>query len=166
MKVTPLRILALIGWLLVLLVAGFLGYHYLAPKLQPSLQQEPIRLALRDPDCQPATAPCAAGDDATTIRLALGPGVPVMQPFPVNAEVQLTDEIPTRVTVDFQMIGMDMGRNEYLLEPAADRRWKGIAILPVCATGRTDWQAVMEVETASGQHYQAVFPFQVSPDSN
>lgn len=49
------------------------------------------------------------------------------------------------VEVSFTMQGMDMGPNNYVLIPNADRTvWQASIILPACMTGRHDW--IMDVK--------------------
>lgn len=161
MKSARLKALAWAGWLLVLLVGGLLAYHYLGRPQPPALQLQPADLQLREADCRVDRGACTAAADGTRISLELGPGVPVMRPFAIRATASLpAGERPERVEVDFDMIGMDMGRNRYRLAQDADHVWQGVATLPVCTTGRSDWKAVVEIEADSGRRYRAVFPFE------
>ena len=66
------------------------------------------------------------------------------------------------VSVDFQMIGMDMGVNQYPLSRAADGAYTQTIILPVCTTTRTDWVALLSMTTTHGS-YLAKIPFSVDP---
>lgn len=161
MKSARLKALAWAGWLLVLLVGGLLAYYYLGRPQSPALQLQPAELQLRETDCRVDRSVCTAAADGARISLELGPGVPVMRPFAIRATTSLpAGEQPAQVEVDFEMIGMDMGRNRYRLAQAADHVWQGVATLPVCTTGRSDWQAVVEIQTDSGRRYRAVFPFE------
>ena len=161
MKSRRLKALAGTGWLLVAVVVGLLAYHYLSRPERPALRQAPVELERLAADCRAGRATCSAGTESVRVDLALGPGVPLMQPFPVRVSLRLPSAGRARqVLVDFRMIGMDMGRNEYRLTRAGDGTWQGVATLPVCTTGRSDWQAVVKVETASGRRYRAVFPFE------
>ncbi len=58
-----------------------------------------------------------------------------------------TGEI-TKVLVDFSMPGMQMGINRYTLKPTnIDTVWQGMAIIPVCVSGRKDWQVKLYIDT-------------------
>lgn len=161
MKPARLKTLAWAGWLLVLLVGTLLAYHYLGRPQPPALQLQPVELQLAEADCRADRSVCIASADGARISLELGPGVPVMRPFAIRATASLAaGEQPEQVEVDFDMIGMDMGRNRYRLVQDADHVWQGVATLPVCTTGRSDWQAVVEIEADSGRRYRAVFPFE------
>ncbi|BAZ95024.1 hypothetical protein TspCOW1_31620 [Thiohalobacter sp. COW1] len=161
MKSARLKIMAWTGWLLVLLAGGLLAYHYLGRPAQPVLQLQPVELQLQQADCRADRGSCTAGAEGARINFELGPGVPVMRPFAIRATASLpAGEQPQQIEVDFRMVDMDMGRNRYRLMRDADHVWQGVATLPVCTMGRSDWQAVVEVESDSGRRYRAVFPFE------
>lgn len=167
MKRSWIHFLRWAGWALVVIAAALMGYRYVSQSTQIALQQEATVLELRDADCRVDQSRCTAQSDALAVTLSLGQEAPVMKPFPIQAEIVTGQRLKLRaVSVDFRMVGMDMGRNEYRLEPGDDGSWKGMAILPVCTTGRRDWQAVVEAETEGGRRFQAVFPFQVSSMGN
>lgn len=64
------------------------------------------------------------------------------------------------VSVDFQMVGMDMGINRYPLSRSSDGNYAQNIILPVCTTTRTDWVADLSFTTTAGT-YVAKIPFVV-----
>lgn len=64
------------------------------------------------------------------------------------------------VAVNFKMIGMDMGFNDYTLQREASGRYAQTIILPVCTSSRTDWVADLRMTTTRGT-YVAEIPFQV-----
>lgn len=64
------------------------------------------------------------------------------------------------VSVDFQMVGMDMGINQYPLDRQADGQYRQIIILPVCTSTRTDWVAVLSLNSTHG-NFVAKIPFVV-----
>jgi hypothetical protein len=125
-------------------------------------------------------APGAPGADPSACDLA---GGPCTRPLPGGGEVTLElaprplrtmAELEVRavvrdgaaaagsgeVVVAFSMVGMEMGRNEVRLAPAAGAR-SGRAVLVRCPRGRQDW--VAEVRVAGGGGPRAVrFPFTVS----
>ena len=58
-----------------------------------------------------------------------------------------TGEI-TKVLVDFSMPGMQMGINRFTLKRAnIETVWQGMAIIPVCVSGRKDWQVKLYIDT-------------------
>lgn len=64
------------------------------------------------------------------------------------------------VSVDFQMVGMDMGINRYPLLRSSDGVYSQNIILPVCTSTRTDWVADLSFSTTAGT-YVAKIPFVV-----
>lgn len=64
------------------------------------------------------------------------------------------------VSVDFQMVGMDMGINQYPLTRVANGTYQQMIILPVCTTTRTDWLALVSLTTTAGV-YVVKLPFVV-----
>jgi len=52
----------------------------------------------------------------------------------------------TRVSAEFQMVGMDMGFNRYDLHRDADGRFVAQATLPVCVTGGRAWTLFLELD--------------------
>lgn len=64
------------------------------------------------------------------------------------------------VSVDFQMVGMDMGINRYPLPRSSDGNYAQNIILPVCTTTRTDWVADLSFSTTAGT-FVAKIPFVV-----
>jgi hypothetical protein len=81
-----------------------------------------------------------------------------LQPFDV--EVGLSSPGASQVQVNFQMVGMEMGPNRFLLARAAPGDWRGQAMLPLCWAGRRDWRAVVEVVDGS-ERFQATFLFAI-----
>lgn len=108
-------------------------------------------------ECSLVGAGCVAtAEDATTLRFQLGPVIEPLKPFAVSLQ---TRAVVRAATVRFDMVGMDMGHNEFRLKPQADGAWGATVLLPVCATGRRDWVATLRVETNAAT-YSAVFPFE------
>lgn len=64
------------------------------------------------------------------------------------------------VGVNFQMVGMDMGFNDYTLQREASGRYAQKIILPVCTSSRTDWVAELRLQTTKGA-FVAKIPFEV-----
>lgn len=111
-------------------------------------------------NCDATENSCTVSGQGYIIELKLGPTVIPLQKFPVELAIANIDEvaIPADVTVDFQMIDMDMGINRYKLTVSGKNMWSGTAILPVCVASRMDWIAIVEF-TVQNRRYRAVFPF-------
>ncbi len=142
------------------LLSGLLGgLLYLA--LQSGLIDRPGEAVVLSalPDCDPAQQSCTAGDSNLMVKLRLSGDVKPLQPFNVQVELEGATAGIDKVTVRFDMVGMDMGMNRFNLSQQVDNLWQGQAMLPICSHGRRDWQATVEV--SGKQHYQAVFELRV-----
>ncbi len=51
-----------------------------------------------------------------------------------------------RVEASFTMVGMDMGFNLYTLHADAQGLYRARITLPVCVTGRNDWQLHVDID--------------------
>ena len=63
----------------------------------------------------------------------------------------------SRISAEFQMVGMDMGFNRYDLQPTADGAWAAKVALPVCVSGRRDWILYLDLD---GSRYAIPFSTQ------
>lgn len=57
-------------------------------------------------------------------------------------------------SAEVQMVGMDMGINRYNLLPAIQGSFTGDITLPVCVSGRRDWNLYLAID-----NYRYVLPF-------
>lgn len=112
---------------------------------------------LADPACHPLEQTCTVQIASGTLALHITGPVAALQAFPVAVRVDSATP-PERVSVRFDMVGMDMGSNRFVLQPTAGV-WQGQAVLPVCSAGRQDWQVTVEVIGAPA--YTAVFALTV-----
>jgi hypothetical protein len=116
--------------------------------------------------CVPLGRWCEALAGAGRIALRLPAEVTYLQAFDVEVRVQGSGLADAReILVGFDMAGMNMGVNRIRLSRIATHDassiWRGSTLLPVCASGRSDWQAVV---SAAGPHdtWRASFDFTVS----
>lgn len=106
--------------------------------------------------CALVGAGCSATADGLAVELVLGPVIEPLKPFAVTLR---SSAAATAATVRFDMVGMDMGHNEFRLRSTGAGIWESTVMLPVCATGRRDWVATLRMETAEAV-YRAEFPFE------
>lgn len=133
----------LIGIELIALVV-VVGY-----KLSPMLLPKADVTVPSDPACNLQRQACAVtlpGGGTIELSMATRP-VPLVKPFGV--EVRTSGFKPDRVEVDFAGTEMNMGFNRPQLVARGDGLFGGEATLPVCITGKMDWQATVVVETGS-----------------
>lgn len=112
-------------------------------------------------ECRPWAGWCEARSGALRLRLRFeGPHEPLRR-FAVRVAAEGGTE-PAEVTIRFEMPGMAMGQVPLALTPDGAGGWRGEAVLPVCATGRTDWVAEVRAVPADGRDPRlARFPFTV-----
>lgn len=153
------------GWLLlgVLLVAGVTGYLM-------GVSAPPVTTKLSLPstvkNCNPVLDVCKASDHSHSVALRLDTSTRYLKPFEIEVTINGFNVTAIKtVSVDFNMVDMDMGINRFRLNQVIQQEtgivYRGRGILPVCVTGRRDWQAVVEVD-AGDTAYQAVFNFIIS----
>jgi len=103
------------------------------------------------PNCQPvlnsqAQEGCTAQSEPRALTLKMSGDVRPLRPFelrlivPEAARAQVMS-----ASVDFIMVGMDMGINRYSLLKQENGDFVGKVILPVCSIGRSDWLAQLSV---------------------
>lgn len=79
---------------------------------------------------------------------------------PLGAAAKSLGESLGAINVNFEMVGMDMGINQYPLDRQADGRYQQTIILPVCTSTRTDWVAILSLNSTKGD-FVAKIPFVV-----
>lgn len=126
-----------IGVLLVVLGAVKIGLivHYLLGK--PAQAAE---LPLQALSCGTVTEGCALPGGGT-LRLASPPSY--RAPFELRLAGINAKQAPS---VEFSMVGMDMGFNRYRLVEDGQGGWRARVTLPVCASGGRDWVATLSVD--------------------
>ena len=127
-------------------------------------QQQSIEI-IQAEVCDTLTTGCSAKIDNLNIEIKFPENIIYLNPFPVEVnfsgkDVPLVDD----VKVEFVMIDMNMGTNTYqLIQNNNDNLlWKGKVVLPVCITGRIDWQVYLLVKI-NEQSYKTGFQFRVIP---
>ncbi len=116
-------------------------------------------------DCQTEIIPCSVSLADRQIRFSLPEKAFYLHIFPVQVLLAgfAGNEVES-VTVRFEMKAMDMGLNRVKLS-AHDGLWHGRTMLPVCTSGRSDWQAVVDVKVKE-KIYRAIFSFVVAEKTN
>lgn len=79
------------------------------------------------------------GGEALALRFSESPRP--MRPFAMEVEAPRA----VAVEADFSMPGMDMLPNRYRLARAPGGHWRATVVLPVCVSGREDWQLALTV---------------------
>lgn len=106
--------------------------------------------------CDLVQGGCQAGDGHLQVAVRFAQAPRALQPFPV--ELNVAGATPQAVYVAFSMQGMDMGLNRYRLEAAGAGLWRAAVTLPICVSGRSDWNADFELQLPD-QRVQLRLPF-------
>lgn len=114
--------------------------------------------------CDLGAGPCtrAVGDAELTLELSPTP-VRTMRELAVRARL-VRGGAPVdgaEVRVSFDMVSMNMGKNEAVLQAAGEGRYQGGAVLVRCSSGERDWIATAVVRR-DGAEQRAEFPLQVA----
>ena len=143
--------------LIVIVVLGYLwGRHWMAGELGAT---PPIELPTPQA-CGLHRAPCEIRmPDGERLHVEFSHEPVPLQPFRV--QLHAPDTAVASATVDFQMVDMYMGVNRYGLQRQAEGVWSREVMLPVCATGRSDWLMYLWVEQ-DGKRYQWALPFEAA----
>lgn len=125
-------------------VAWFLSLRDGGSGLPTGPVYEQVRLQ-GDPQCDVSAAPCVKSAKGMRLTLALLDKPSGLRPFPVQVTTEASDALQiTHVKLIFSMTGMHMGDLKQSLRREGDQ-WVGQAILPICTSGRSDWQVQVEV---------------------
>ncbi len=92
--------------------------------------------------CANPAAGCEARLARGPVRVGMEGEIKVLSPFSVWAHAPGARE----VRASFSMEGMDMGFNLYTLRPDADGVFRARVTLPVCVTGRRDWEMTLSID--------------------
>ena len=126
--------------------------------------EQPIEMVSVDKDCNVTRESCRAEVDGKVVHFMIHGPIYYLQHF--DYELSLNGFEPnaiTRATVEFDMLDMQMGLNRYIPQASEDgQTWRGVAVLPVCVSGRKDWRVTLVLETDTG-NYRARFDFVVGP---
>lgn len=156
-------------WLGSAVVIGLLVYilqHDFSRLRAPDVPFAGQVVSLPAPQCTPVGGPCTVTDaQGRSLQLELAGDVRPLRP--IDLTLRLPDAAVPHVgaaSVDFIMVGMDMGLNRYTLTRRADGSLGAKVILPVCSIGRSDW--VAKVSAVVGKEmWTAGFPFTADSSS-
>ncbi len=123
-----------------LLFAGFFLDKLLQQDLSP--QQNAMVVLKSDPACDLNEQACSASIDALSVKLHFKQVVKYLTRFDVEVVTNGFKAFSIeKMSIDFNMVDMKMGINRFALKQTDKKNvWQGMAILPVCITGRKDWR--------------------------
>ncbi|HCA26910.1 MAG TPA: hypothetical protein DEP05_04595, partial [Betaproteobacteria bacterium] len=92
--------------------------------------------------CPDLAGGCAVTLAGRPVQVRFSAPPSALRPFDVRVDALSA----ARVSANFRMVGMDMGRNRYQLVRESGGRWLAHVILPVCVAGRSDWVMTLIVD--------------------
>lgn len=92
--------------------------------------------------CPDLAAGCKADLDGRALRLGVDRRIKALAPFELWADAPGARKVEARFTME----GMDMGFNIYTLRPDAQGMFRASVTLPVCVSGRRDWNLILEID--------------------
>lgn len=113
--------------------------------------------------CQMDGDGCVASGDGLQVEARLDSRARALKPFTIRLQaVPGAEATIDTVTVDFTMAGMMMGINKYQMLKDARQGWMATVTLPICTSGRSDWQAEFDM-VSKGRRWRATVPFSLHP---
>jgi hypothetical protein len=138
-----------IKWLLPLLVFLLLVAFWW--QRQPSTVSVTSPVSEAEVHCQPAQQSCIVDTDIGQLQWAVTSDIQYLKPFISQVKIAKRQEIDIRqVSIEFLMQGMQMATNRVVLKKVSEDNWQAQSVLPICASGRKDWLAMLKVETSQG----------------
>jgi len=137
--------------LVIVLLGGVLLLDFSSLRAPPAVFAGAVLKLPLLPDCQPVLTAqtqegCNAQDGLRALTLKMSGDVRPLRPFELRLILpEAVRAQATEASVDFIMVGMDMGINRYTLLKQANGDFVGKVILPVCSIGRSDWVAQLSV---------------------
>lgn len=92
--------------------------------------------------CATLATGCSVQVDGREIRLGMNGVAKPLAPF----EIWLKAVGVRKAEARFTMEGMDMGFNLYTLRPDGHGVFRAKVTLPICVTGRRDWNLILDVD--------------------
>jgi len=94
--------------------------------------------------CIPQERMCEIKINDTEVRVSFEKDIFYLKPFKVSL---FSNNKIDAVYLDFKMRNMDMGVNRFLLASTdlQNKNWQGKGLLPICVTGRADWNSELEI---------------------
>lgn len=134
----PVRVLAPLLLVLALIAIAVAGY-----RLKRPAAVEPVA-------CADPVAGCNFSHHGTIVKVRFSAQPTPLEPFSLSVRTAGA----SRISAEFQMVGMDMGFNRYDLHPGPDATFASEVTLPVCVSGLRDWVLFLDVD---GAHYALPF---------
>jgi len=125
-------------------------------------QRPQIPVTLESVSCQPANGDCHVTIDGGQLQWRVDSPLQYLQAFSSHIRLEnIADKDVRHVSMKFIMRGMEMAVNRSEFKRQSAGVWQAESVLPICASGRKDWLAIVRLETRKGV-WQVGFAFTLS----
>lgn len=119
-------------------------------------------IVIANNSCDVQQQTCLFNSDVYQFELTIPRDIVYLQPFEIHMRMLNESKIPETVLAEFMMQDMQMGLNQFQLHPSDNNKlWSARVVLPVCVTGRVDWQMELWL-MQNGTRYRLRVPIEVS----
>lgn len=142
--------------LIILLFSAGIYLNKLLNKLPG--QQIKVVLLKSTSTCDLNKQACVARFAQQTVELQFKQAVKYLTPFDLEVAIKGFDlHAIDEMSIVLHMVDMSMGINQFSLRKVdKTNTWQGLAILPVCASGRNDWRVELHFSDSESS-YKAVY---------
>lgn len=126
-------------------------------------------------NCDAQNEICTFTTQNFTFEISMDKAIYYLKPFTVSMRTSFKNLASKEqasieaVSIAFKMTNMNMGVNRFQLKQSQFKDnhsvWKAKVILPVCVTGRADWNSELDIVT-NEEHYRFVFPLVVKKSND
>ena len=103
-------------------------------------------LIVVDANCHLNLKECVFSKDDMILTVSTEGKIQTLKPFVIKIKDQ-SSRIE-QALVDLSMVDMDMGKNQFVFEKLNSTEWQASVVIPVCTTGRRDWQVDLRIKTS------------------
>lgn len=149
----------------VIIVAG--AFVFTKNKNEAVTFKEKAVIKIQANSCNTGNKECVVELSEFKVKISFDGDIFYLKPFNVSVTNENLENLQLEsIQIDFKMNNMKMGVNRFLLKNDENKSiWKGIALLPICVTGRADWLSEIELETKTNK-YLISLPILVKNSSN
>jgi len=151
--------------ILLLLIIGFVFFYMQLKSGRFSDQSYPsydhYKLVTQK-DCDLVQTGCMSIGDDVGVLLQFQSSPSALKAFGAEITIKQLATQPDEVKLSFVMQGMEMGVQAFALQyKNTSGKWEGEVILPICTSGRSDWQVIVEI-TQGDRIYSSTHQFMLN----
>lgn len=109
--------------------------------LSQSKFNQPNSVQIIKTKCRIDIAPCEITDEYNIYKVVVEGEVKPLKKFLIKLHDK--NQLINNAVIEFRMKNMEMGKNVFSFERVSLGVWAADVIIPVCTTGRRDWELVL-----------------------